>query len=62
MGDNFLDNVEIVYVPGSRVAIGQIYNDSKCRFKGGTIIMTSEIVYIDYELRKIVTQNTVYNF
>lgn len=62
MGDNFLDNVEIIYVYGSRVAVGQIYNDVKGRFKDGTTIRTSEIVYVDYEFRKIFTQNTVYNF
>lgn len=62
MQENFLDNVQIMYVYGSKVAIGDIYNDSKRRFEDGTTIRTSEIVYIDYESRKIVTQNTVYNF
>ena len=62
MKDNFLENVEIVCVYGCRVAVGQVYNDAKGRFKDGTTIRTSEIVYIDYEFRKIFTQNTVYNF
>lgn len=62
MKENFLDDVQVVYVYGSKVAIGDIYNDSKNRFKDGTTITTSEIVYIDDELRKIFTQNTVYNF
>ena len=62
MGDNFLDNVKIVYIHGNRVAVGQIYNDAKCRFKGGTTITKSEILFIDEENRTITTLNTVYNY
>lgn len=45
-------------VEGKRWAIGDIFNDSKNRFKDGTEVRTSSIVEIKGDI--IVTRNSVY--
>lgn len=59
---NLLKNWEIQkYWDGSMVIRGDIYNDSRGRFKDGTPIRTSKLKYVDFEKLLAKTKNSLYN-
>lgn len=48
------------YVVGVYQVVGDIYNDTKGRFRDGETIQTSKLKSIDFEAGILVTQNTIY--
>lgn len=62
MKENLLKNWSVQRHPnGHYLIMGDVYNDSKNRFKDGSSILTSKVKNIDFENGKVETQNTVYN-
>lgn len=61
MTPNLLKNwtIETLW-DGSVVLHGEIYNDTKKRFKDGTHIRTSRLRCIDFEVDEAETMNTIY--
>lgn len=59
---NLLKNWTVVtWWDGSVVIRGEIYNDTKGRFKDGTYIHTSRVLFIDFENRVARTLNSIYH-